>query len=49
MLNREVADPKVSGKFYTAVSQAVLLFGAETLVLTPRMDRALDNFRHRVA
>ena len=28
--------------------QAMLLFGAETWVLTPRMDRALDSFQHRV-
>ena len=49
ILIREVADPKVSGSFYKAVAQAVLLFGAETWVLTPRMERALDSFQHRVA
>ena len=32
---REGADPKVSGNFFKAVTQAVLFFGAETLVLTP--------------
>ena len=42
------ADPKVSGHFYKAVSQAMLLFGAETWVLTPRMERELDNFQNRV-
>ena len=42
------ADPKVSGHFYKAVSQAVLMFGAETWVLTPRIERALDSFQHRV-
>ena len=26
-----------------------MLFGAETWVLTPRMERALDSFQHRVA
>ena len=31
------------------VTQAVLLFGAETWVLTPRMERALDSFQNRVA
>ena len=31
------------------MSQAVLLFGADTWVLTPRMERALDSFQHRVA
>ena len=34
ILIREGVDPKVSGNFYKAVSQAVLLFGAETWVLT---------------
>ena len=48
ILIREGADPKVSGKFYKAVAQAVLLFGAETWVLTPRMERDLDCFQHRV-
>ena len=49
ILIREGADPKVSGNFYKAVAQAVLLFGEETWVLTPRMERALDSFQHRVA
>ena len=49
ILSREGADPKVSGHFYKAVSQAVFLFGAETWVLTPRMERALDSFQYRVA
>ena len=37
------------GKFFKAVTQAVLLFGAETWVLTPNMERALSSFQHRVA
>ena len=41
VLCREGADPKVLRAFYTAVTQAVLLFGAETWVLTPRMEKAL--------
>ena len=49
ILSREGADPKVSGNFYKAVAQAVLLFGAETWVLTQRMERALDSFQSRVA
>ena len=49
ILSREGADTKVSGHFYKAVSQAVLLFGADTWVLTPRMERALDIFQHRIA
>ena len=43
------ADPKVSGNFYKAVAQAVLLFGVDMWVLTPRMERDLDSFQHRVA
>ena len=44
VLGREGADPKASQMFYTAVVQAVLLFGAETWVLTPRMDKVLESF-----
>ena len=29
------------------VVQAVLLFGSETLVVTPRMDKSLAGFHHR--
>ena len=36
------------GTFFKAVTQAVFLFGAETWVLTPRMERALSSFQHRV-
>ena len=35
--------------FYTAVTQQVLLFGAESWVLTKRMESALDAFQGRVA
>ena len=49
VLGREEADPKVSRSFYTAVTQVVLLFGAETWILTPRMEKALDSFQSRVA
>ena len=49
VLVREGADPGVLWMFYTAVAQAVLLFGAETWVLTPRMEKALDSFHSRVA
>ena len=31
------------------MTQAVLLFGSDTWVLAPRMERALDRFHHRVA
>ena len=49
VLGWEGADPKVSREFYTAVTQAVLLFGEETWVLTPLMEKALDSFQSRVA
>ena len=49
VLGREGADPKVSRAFYIAVTQAVLLFGLETWVLTVRMEKALDRFQSRVA
>ena len=49
VLGREGEDPKVLRSFYTAVTQAVLLFGAETWVLTPRMEKALDSFQSKVA
>ena len=34
------------GDFFKAVVQQVLLFGAETWVVTPRMERALSSFMH---
>ena len=49
ILSREGADPKVSGNFNKSVAQVVLLFGAETWVLTQRMERDLDSFQYRVA
>ena len=49
ILSREGVDLNVSGIFHKAVAQAVLLFRAETWFLTPRMERALDSFQHRVA
>ena len=49
VMGREGADPKVSRNFYTAVTQQVLLFKAETWVLTRKMESALDAFQGRVA
>ena len=37
------------GTFFKAVAQAVFLFGAETWILTPRMERDLDSFQHKIA
>ena len=49
VIGREGADIKVSRSFYTVVTQAVLIFGAETWVLTPRMEKALGSFHSGVA
>ena len=46
ILRREGADKRVSGNFFKAVVQAILLLGAETWVLTPRIERALESFMH---
>ena len=47
ILSREGADPKILGLFLKSAVQAVLLFGAETWVLTPWMKRSLSSFQHR--
>ena len=49
ILIKEGAEPKVSQTFYIAVTQQVLLFRAETWVLTAKMEKALDAFQVRVA
>ena len=49
ILGREGADPKVSRNFYIAVTQQVLLFGADSWVLTGKMEAALYAFQGRVA
>ena len=49
ILGREGADQTVSHSFYTAVTQQVLLFGAESWLLTKKMESALDAFQGRVA
>ena len=49
ILSWEGKDPKVSGHFFKAVVQAVLLSGVETWVLIPRMERSLISFQHRIA
>ena len=47
--SREGATKRVSGNFFKAVVQQVLLFGAETWVVSPRMERALSAFIHGAA
>ena len=48
ILSREGATPRVSGFFFKAVIQAVIIFVAETLAITPRMGTALGGFQTQV-
>ena len=48
-MRREDATPRISGNFFKAVVQQVLLFGAETWVVTPNMERALSGVLHGAA
>ena len=43
ILNREGAEPRVSGFFLNAMVQAVLLFRSDTWVVTPRMGKSLGG------
>ena len=49
ILRREGATTRILGNFFKAVAQQVLLFGAETWVVTPKMERALSAFLHGAA
>ena len=49
ILSREGATKRVSGKFFKALVQQVLLFGAETWVVSLMMERALSAFIHGAA
>ena len=46
ILIKEWTDKRVSGKFFRLVVQQVLLFGVETWLMTPRIERALESFMH---
>ena len=48
-LSLEGAEKRVSGNLFKAVVQAVILFGAETWVLTPRIEQSLESFLHGAA
>ena len=48
-MGREGATSRILGAFFKAVVQQVLLFGAETWVVTPKMERALSGFLHGAA
>ena len=49
ILRMEGATPRISGSFFKAEVQQVLLFGAETWVVTPKMERTLSGFLHEAA
>jgi hypothetical protein len=49
ILVRDNASPRISGMFYKAIVQSVLLYGSESWVLTPAMLKVLSSFHHRVA
>lgn len=49
VLVRDQASPRVSGYFYKAVVQSVLLYGSETWVLTAPVLKQLEAFHHGVA
>jgi hypothetical protein len=49
VLIRERATPHISGLFYKAIVQTVLLYGSESWVITPAMLKVLDSFHHQVA
>ena len=49
ILSMEGATKRVSGNFFKAVVQQVMLFGAKTWVVSPMMERALSAFLHGAA
>ena len=49
ILSREGADKRFSKNFFKGVEQQVLLFRAETWVLTPWIEQAVESFMHGAA
>ena len=49
VLVREKAEPRIAAMFYKAVVQSVLLYGAETWVITRAVLDKLEGFHKRVA
>ena len=45
----EDAEARIRANFYKGVAQSVLLYGCETWVISPAVQRALSGFHHRVA
>ena len=48
LLDREWSDAWKLGMIYIAVVQAVMLYWSESWVMSPRIDRTLGGFHHRV-
>ena len=48
ILRKEGATPRISGSFFKAVVQQVMMLGAETWVVTPTM-KGLSGFLHGAA
>ena len=46
--HRKGAAPQVSGFLFKAMVQSVILFSAETWVVTPCMERFLGGFQYQV-
>ena len=46
VLGREGVDRRMAGRFCVVVVQEVILFGTETWVMTPHMEKALEGFHH---
>ena len=49
IFSREGAVPRVSGLFFKAMMQAVLILGLDTWVATPHMGKSLGEFQAQVA
>jgi hypothetical protein len=47
ILSKERADIKSMTSIYKAILQAVLLYGAESWVITTGMQQKLESFHHR--
>ena len=48
ILSREGAEPRVSRFFFKSMVQSVLLFGAQTWLVAPRMGRVLGGIQDQV-
>ena len=49
ILSKKGADPKIMGSFYKVIIQSVLLYGAESWVISNYMMKSLRSFHRRCA